>query len=734
MLRPHFTKGTSVRNLIVLFCFGFALAVNACIWDSDTLKDEIKKNPTLAEAILNPKPPEVDKAKLTAKLNELLANRKEDDPEWWNNVAGAYLRLGEAAEAAKLLEPVVIRFEDNYGIHANLGTAYHLLGRYAEAEKHIARDLELNPEAHFGLEKYHLALLQYLAKPKDYQARHVYVDEYTAPLFDLSNVNQPEPYALIHIRDTNQPPAGITTALQAITGTNRASLEAKIELLMKLAAWDERPAYASEPLPRHITTTAYDIKTHASTNQLKDKYELAEDEKFREGVIYMATLNPNEPACWTMLGMAALRSGDLHLAQKAFEKAIALGSPLNDVLQSKILVIQEHIKESKTASSKINFVVVMLIAIPSISLGVLVIIVRKLRRRWKTKQAITTMLLICFGTSTTATQACIWDSDTLLQEKWHSPKLAEAILKPEARKPDRKALEARIAKLEVNRKENDAAWWNDLAGGYIRLGQSEKAVALLESVVSRFENDYGIHANLGTAYHLLGRYEEAEKHIARDLEINPEAHYGLEKYHLALLQYLKESKEYQARHLYVDEISKKFFNAYIYFGLSVSEKLSREEIQDQIKELSEASPKQQNDPYNACQLLALKSSLDTPPAYTKKWNLESDPKLEEGVIYMATLNPYEPACWSMLGVVALKKRDLNLAAKAFDNAVALDSPMKDLLTIKATELRSHISEAKWTNLPILILTVLFVSFPLLGIIIVIKKVRARLVKSGTASV
>jgi tetratricopeptide (TPR) repeat protein len=707
MLRPHFTKGRSDRNLIVLLCFGFALAAHACIWDSDTLKDEIKKNPTLAEAILNPKPPQVDKAAITAKLNELLEVRKEDDPDWWNNVAGAYLRMGQADEAAKLLEPVVSRFEDNYGIHANLGTAYHLLGRYVEAEKHIARDLELNPEAHFGLEKYHLALLQYLAKPKEYQARHVYVDEYTAPLLDLPDVNQPEPYALIHIRDTNQSPAALSAAYQAISGTNRTNQEAKAGLLLKLAAWDERPAYASEPKPRYISATAYDVKNQASTDQPKGKHELAEDEKFQEGVIYMATLNPDEPACWTMLGMAALRSGDLHLAQTAFEKAITLGSPLKEVLQLKILVIQEHIRESKTVSTKINLAIVMLIATPCVCLGALVVIIRKLRRRWKTKQAIRTLIIICLGMFTTAAHACIWDSDTLFQEKWHSPKLADAILKPQSSKPNREALEKRIAGLEANRKENDPAWWNDLAGAYIRLGHLEKAVDLLESVVSRFENDYGIHANLGTAYHLLGRYEEAEKHIARDLEINPEAHYGLEKYHLALLQYLKESKEYQGRHLYVDEISKKFLHTSFYFGSSISEKLSREEIQDQIKELSENSPTMQSDSHSTCKLLALKSHLDTPPAYTKKWNLGGDQKLEEGVIYMASLNPNEPACWTMLGVVALKKRDLNLAAKAFEKAVAQDSPMKELLEEKISSLNNHIAEAQKDAWPLLLIGLVF---------------------------
>ena len=73
------------------------------------------------------------------RIQELRANRRESDAVWWNDLAGAHLRLGEAQEAVRLLEPVVKQFDTNYGIHANLGTAYHLLGRYKEAEREIAR-------------------------------------------------------------------------------------------------------------------------------------------------------------------------------------------------------------------------------------------------------------------------------------------------------------------------------------------------------------------------------------------------------------------------------------------------------------------------------------------------------------------------------------------------------------------------------------------------------------------
>ena len=143
-------------SLCAIILTTFSHEVAACLWDSDTLNDEKRHSPTLAEAILAPGGQHEDVKALNERIKRLLAARKEDEPAWWSDLAGAHLRLGEPAEAVKMLEPLTNRFPQDYGIHANLGTAYHLLGRYAEAEREIARDLEINPDAHFGLEKYHL--------------------------------------------------------------------------------------------------------------------------------------------------------------------------------------------------------------------------------------------------------------------------------------------------------------------------------------------------------------------------------------------------------------------------------------------------------------------------------------------------------------------------------------------------------------------------------------------------
>jgi Flp pilus assembly protein TadD len=149
-----------MKRFLAILWAGTAVSVFGCIWDARTLKHEKKANPDLASVILNAgKKKPIDPA-IRKDIERLRGRPEPENVEWINNLAGAYLRVGEPAEAVKLLEPARERFPNDYGVRANLGTAYHLLGRYAEAEREIAKDLELNPNAHFGLEKYHLALLQ----------------------------------------------------------------------------------------------------------------------------------------------------------------------------------------------------------------------------------------------------------------------------------------------------------------------------------------------------------------------------------------------------------------------------------------------------------------------------------------------------------------------------------------------------------------------------------------------
>jgi tetratricopeptide (TPR) repeat protein len=302
--------------------------------------------------------------------------------------------------------------------------------------------------------------------------------------------------------------------------------------------------------------------------------------------------------------------------------------------------------------------------------------------------------------------ACIWDAETLLQEKWRNHDLAKAILGEPPAPENPQTLQERIKNLEANRDENNPDWWNNLAGAYMRLNQPATAVKLLEPVVPKFPNDYGIHANLGTAYHLLGRYKEAEKEIGRDLEINPAAHFGLEKYHLALLQYLIRDSKYKSRHVYVDEFTATFLTSdrgHFYFT-DANEQVFKMMAQDYTNGVAEAEAdyeslsKTNHDEYELRQMLGTVAALDSPPPYRDKWNLASDTNFEAGVIYMAEMNPKEPACFEMLGIAAWKKHNYHLAISAFEKAIALGSPQSDLLKLKIAGLKDYISNSGWFGL------------------------------------
>ena len=305
----------------------------------------------------------------------------------------------------------------------------------------------------------------------------------------------------------------------------------------------------------------------------------------------------------------------------------------------------------------------------------------------------------------------MWDSDTLADEQHKSQDMAKVILGSADQPTNSVLLRDRISKLKADPHENDPAWWNELAGAHLRLGEANEAAALLEPVLNRFPDDYGIHANLGTAYHLLGRYQDAEKEIARDLEINPDAHFGLEKYHLALLQYLIRDPEYQMRHVYVDEFTDGFLTQretlYVYESVTVTNvdpaftnQVEMDMATKEVSQLLQASPKPENENLVGDRLNTLLSEMassDRVPDYRMKWNLAHDPKLNEGVLYMATLNPKEPACFVMLGAVCLKNGDKNLAAAAWEKAVALNSSQAGWLKYKINRIRNHITEAQRMN-------------------------------------
>jgi tetratricopeptide (TPR) repeat protein len=242
--------------------------------------------------------------------------------------------------------------------------------------------------------------------------------------------------------------------------------------------------------------------------------------------------------------------------------------------------------------------------------------------------------------------ACITDSQTpppAPVSPKDNPDLARAILGREPIPPDPAPMRKRLALLRAEPREGDVAWWNDVAGALLRLGEAADAAKLLESAAQKFPGDAAVRSNLGTAYHMLGRPVEAERELGYAVEIQPGAQGGVEAYHLDLVRYLAQDEEYRAKHVFLDEWSETF----------------------------------------------LKTEGATLVAPPKKRD-----GLERALLRLTEQSRSEPACFVMLGLAAQSRGDLPLAAAAYEKAMKLRSPQAEHLAELALALRRAIDLEK----------------------------------------
>jgi hypothetical protein len=91
--------------------------------------------------------------------------------------------------------------------------------------------------------------------------------------------------------------------------------------------------------------------------------------------------------------------------------------------------------------------------------------------------------------------------------------------------------------------------------------------------------------------------------------------------------------------------------------------------------------------------LSLQAEADSPPPYRFKWNLAADPRFAEGVLYMAKLNPREPAAMIMAGIAVLQRREYHLAIGAFERAVKHGAPQGAILQAHMSALEQYIADS-----------------------------------------
>lgn len=142
-------------------------------------------------------------------------------------------------------------------------------------------------------------------------------------------------------------------------------------------------------------------------------------------------------------------------------------------------------------------------------------------------------------TLTSSVLACLWDRDTIETEKRQYPGVLELITGKFVRhSPDYYAWRVHDREQRMKYEEPTPELFDDLAVGYEKLGNHDKAIALMLEKEKQFPGLYETRANLGTFYIHDGQLERGLKEIELAIEINPGAHFGREIYQKHLVEYV----------------------------------------------------------------------------------------------------------------------------------------------------------------------------------------------------
>ncbi len=136
--------------------------------------------------------------------------------------------------------------------------------------------------------------------------------------------------------------------------------------------------------------------------------------------------------------------------------------------------------------------------------------------------------------------ACLWDHDTLQMERSRFPSALELIAGKflrHSREFYRWRVEDRLRRLQSE--PDNLALHDDLAAAYDKLGQHDRAIATMLAAEAKKPGRYETLANLGTFYAHSGQLEKGAEYIGKALAVNPDAHFGREKYQKYLIEYVR---------------------------------------------------------------------------------------------------------------------------------------------------------------------------------------------------
>ncbi len=156
----------------------------------------------------------------------------------------------------------------------------------------------------------------------------------------------------------------------------------------------------------------------------------------------------------------------------------------------------------------------------------------------ETKATIRALLLLTILVATA--HACLWDTDTLDEERSDSPSAIELVTGAFARHSAafyRWRIQDRQQKLEDG--DDKPLHYDDIAVAYDKIKEPGNAIEWMHKKEAVHPGLYETYANLGTFHIHSGNFPEGIRYIEKALELNPQAHFNRERYQLYVVKYLQ---------------------------------------------------------------------------------------------------------------------------------------------------------------------------------------------------
>ena len=168
-------------------------------------------------------------------------------------------------------------------------------------------------------------------------------------------------------------------------------------------------------------------------------------------------------------------------------------------------------------------------------------------------------MLLC-ALAPVSSQACLWDSDTLATESARFPNVA-GIMTGLFPRHSKEFHTWRIQQKQplVEAGKAVAADYDDLAVSQHKLGDHKAAITTMEAKEKKMPDLYETYSNLGTFYIYAGELSTAQRWIEKALAVNPNAHFGREKYQRWLVMWLRERRSIKRTEAEQEDDLKNFF-------------------------------------------------------------------------------------------------------------------------------------------------------------------------------